>query len=168
MKVKALIAISCILVTTFYACKKDAGSTHLKVRLTDAPASFEEVNVDIREVHIKMESDSSSWITMQTASGIFNLLALQNGVDTLLSEAVVPAGKVKEIRLVLGSENSIKAGGEVFPLTVPSGSESGLKIKLNKTLETGTDSVTVDFDAGLSVKFEQDAYKLRPVLRIID
>lgn len=168
MKLKALVVSAFVIISAFYACKKDAGSTHLKVKLTDAPASYEEVNVDLREVNIKMESDSSAWISLQTAAGIYNVLELQDGIDTLISEAILPAGKVKEIRLVLGSENSIKAGGQFFPLTIPSGSESGLKIKVDKTLASGVDSLTIDFDAGLSVKFEQEAFRLRPVLKIVD
>lgn len=166
MKVNAVILVP-FLVLTFFACKKESGSTHLKVRLTDAPASFEEVNVDLIEVNIKLENDSNAWVSMSTAAGIYNLLALQNGIDTLISEAVVPAGKVKEIRLVLGSENSVKVAGEVLPLIIPSGSSSGLKIKIDKQMRAGADSLLIDFDAGLSVKLEQDGYKLRPVLKLI-
>jgi hypothetical protein len=168
MKVKAFIAISLVSTVIFLACSKNSDSTHLKVRLTDAPASFEEVNIDLKEVQVKLDNDSSAWITMQTAAGVYNLLGLQNGVDTLISEAVLPSGNVKEIRLVLGSENNIKAGGEIIPITVPSGATSGLKIKIDKSLRGGVDSVLIDFDAALSVKLEADGYKLRPVLRVIE
>lgn len=168
MKVKAFSAISLLLAIVFFACSKQSDSTHLKVRLTDAPASFEEVNIDLKEVQVKMDGDTTAWITMQTVAGVYNLLGLQNGVDTLISEAVLPSGKVKEIRLVLGSENNIKAGGEIIPLTIPSGSSSGLKIKIDKALRGGVDSILIDFDAALSVKVEQDGFKLRPVLRIIE
>jgi hypothetical protein len=70
--------------------------------------------------------------------------------------------------LVLGQNNSIKAGGETFPLIIPSGSESGLKIKVNKDLRASVDSIIVDFDAALSVTNEAGGYKLRPVLRITE
>lgn len=168
MKVSAIVILSCVLSCLFFACKKESGSTHLKVRLTDAPASFEEVNVDLREVLIKLDGDSTAWISMQTETGIYNLLGLQNGVDTLISEAILPAGKIGEIRLVLGSENSIKAGGVIYPLTIPSGSSSGLKIKIDRKLNAGVDSILIDFDAALSVKAEQDGFKLHPVLRILE
>lgn len=166
MKVTAFIAAVCICTSALLACKKESGSTHFKVRLTDAPASYEEVNIDLQEVRIKMDDDTSQWISMQTAAGVYNLLELQDGVDTLISSAVLPEGSVKEIRLVLGTENSIKSGGEYHDLTVPSGSSSGLKIKIDKKLRGGVDSVVVDFDALLSVRQEQDGYKLHPVLRI--
>jgi hypothetical protein len=118
-------------------------------------------------VRLKFDSDTSNWVTLQTNAGIYNLLALQNGVDTLISDVMLPQGKVKEIRLVLGSNNTIKEGGEVFPLTIPSGSESGLKIKVDKELRNSVDSITIDFDAALSVTNEAGGYKLRPVLRVI-
>ena len=151
----------------FIACKKESGSTTLKVTLTDAPASYDEVNVDIREVNIKMDGDSSAWISLPTTAGIYNLLEYQDGVDTLISQAVLTGKSIKEVRLVLGSENSIKVGGEVHPLTIPSGSESGLKIKMNKTLNGGIDYLTLDFDAALSVNQESTGFKLRPVVKIV-
>jgi hypothetical protein len=67
----------------------------------------------------------------------------------------------------LGSENTIKVGTEIYPLTIPSGSESGLKIKMNKTLNGGIDYLTLDFDAALSINQEISGYKLRPVIRIL-
>jgi hypothetical protein len=152
----------------FSACKKNEASTVLKLKLTDAPASFEEVNIDLQQVRIRMSGDTSSWSDMSTRAGIYNLLALQNGLDTLISEGTFPAGKITEVRLVLGDDNSIKSGGTVYPLTVPSGSESGLKIKLNKTLSGPLDSVVIDFDAALSVHSEEDGFKLRPVIRVMD
>jgi hypothetical protein len=168
MKRKAVL-ISCLSsLFIIAACKKDASTTALRIKLTDAPASYEEVNVDLKEVNIKMDNDTTSWVKLQTQEGIYNLLELQNGIDTLISEVVVPQGKIKEIRLVLGENNTIKEGGETSPLIIPSGSESGLKIKINKDLRTSVDSVIIDFDAALSVTNEAGGYKLRPVLRIID
>lgn len=166
MKLPVFSFVAISLITIALACKKDAETTRLLVKLTDAPASFEEVNVDLQEVNVKFDNDSTSWIKLQTVPGIYNLLELQDGVDTLISDVVVPQGNVKEVRLVLGEENSIKYGGEVYPLTIPSGSESGLKIKVNKPLRTSIDSLVIDFDAALSVKAEEGGYKLRPVLRI--
>ena len=168
MKTKHLFAFSVsVLTLVAIACKKESeGSTRLRIRMTDAPTALEEVNVDLQQVNIKFASDSTSWIPMQTKAGVYNLLGLQNGLDTLIAEGTYPYGKVQEIRLVLGSNNSIKEGGELQPLTIPSGSESGLKIKVNKSLSTSLDSLLIDFDAALSVKKETSGYKLRPVVKL--
>lgn len=168
MKVNVMLFACLVAISIFLACKKDSATTSLSIKLTDAPASYEEVNVDLQQVRIKFDSDTTSWIDLQTNAGIYNLLELQDGIDTLISEAIVPQGKVKEVRLVLGQNNSIKTGGEVLPLTIPSGSESGLKIKVSKELRTAVDSLTIDFDAALSIFNESGEYKLKPVLRVIE
>jgi hypothetical protein len=80
---------------------------------------------------------------------------------------VLPSEVVKEIRLVLGSDNTIKVNGTVYPLVIPSGSESGLKIKVNKKLEASIETLIIDFDAALSIHEEGAGdYKLKPVLKI--
>ena len=166
-----LAAVVCSASLTIISCKKDdaKGSSTLNVRLTDAPAAFEQVNIDIREVRVKFSDDSTSngWVTLTTYPGIYNLLALQNGVDTLLGTGVFPTQVVKEIRFILGPNNTIKDAGVIYPLTIPSGSESGLKLKINKALNATLETIIIDFDAALSVKKEGPGdYKLRPVLKI--
>lgn len=165
----SLLMISATLLLAIISCQKDNknDSTHLKIRLTDNPYQASEVNVDIMEVNVKLNNDSTGWTRLETHAGIYNLLDLQNGIDTLLAEGVIPTGTLKEIRLVLGNENSIKIGDNIYPLTIPSGAESGLKIKLNKTLNASLDSLLIDFDAALSILQEGTGdYKLNPVLKI--
>ncbi|MBL7733442.1 MAG: DUF4382 domain-containing protein, partial [Chitinophagaceae bacterium] len=153
------------------ACSKDKntdGTTSLKVKMTDAPTLADEVNVDIQEVRVRFGDDTlSGWTTLSTTAGVYDLLGLQNGVDTLLAVGTVPTGMVREIRFVLGANNSIKVGGVLFPLTIPSGAESGLKIKVNKQLSASLDSLLIDFDAALSVhQTGTGDYHLKPVLKI--
>jgi Domain of unknown function (DUF4382) len=170
VKFLVLVLLTAAAVFSFNACKKDAEKSTLQIRLTDAPTALQEVNVDIKEVHVKFSDDSLSndgWITLATNAKIYNLLVLQNGIDTVLATGTLPTGVVKEIRLVLGSNNSVKDNGVVYPLTIPSGSESGLKIKVSKKLGATLETLIIDFDAALSVKKEGTGdYKLRPVLKI--
>ncbi len=169
------IALSLTLLTAltaivFVACSKDSSdkSTTLKVRMTDNPVNAEEVNVDIQQVMVKFRDDSASgWGNLNTQAGIYNLLGLQNGVDTLLAVGVIPTNTVKEIRFVLGANNTIKVNGITYPLTIPSGSESGLKIKVNKQLNGTLDSLLIDFDAALSIhQTGNGSYQLKPVLKV--
>ena len=161
----ALLAIATVVL--FFACKKESGSSTLMVRLTDAPAAYEEVNIDLERVTVKLANDTAGWVELAAVPGIYNLLGLQNGVDTLIGSLTLPTTTVKEIRLILGSDNTIKVGGQLYPLTIPSGSESGLKIKINKNLTAPIETLIIDFDAALSVHQEGTGiYKLRPVLKI--
>jgi hypothetical protein len=166
----ALLSVSLLLMIT--ACKKEnsKGTTDLRVNLTDNPFNATEVNVDIREVRVKFvddNNDDEGWISLDTRQGIYNLLDFQNGIDTTIAQAVVPTDYLREIRFVLGADNSITINNVNYPLTIPSGSESGLKIKLNKQLNAHLDSLTIDFDAALSIFQEGTGdYTLKPVLKI--
>ena len=171
---KSFLIVAIVAAGIFISCSKnssDSGTSTLHVRLTDGPTNLAEVNVDIHEVKVKFSDDTSNvngWVTMATNVGVYNLLGLQNGVDTLLATAPLPKDVVKEIRFVLGPNNSIKDTlGNVFALKIPSGAESGLKIKVNKKLNADLETLIIDFDAALSI-FSTGAgnYMLKPVLKI--
>lgn len=167
MKTKILLpALFMATALAFVACKKEAQNSTLMLRMTDAPLAVDEVNIDLTGVEVKFDRDTTKWLTMQANAGIYNLLSLQNGVDALIAQGNYPTGTVKEIRLLVGSRNTIKVDGQVRPLVIPSGAESGLKIKISKKLQATLESVLIDFDAALSVKQENDGYKLRPVIRL--
>ena len=159
------------------ACSKNdkTGSsiTNLRVNLTDAPLDeLDSIFIDIREVRVKMGNDTTNvddngWVNLVTTAGVYDLLSYQNGIDTLIGSGNVPTGYVKEIRLILGENNRVvDSFGTVYPLTIPSGSESGLKIKINKNLRPNLDSLLIDFDAALSIRKEASGYKLRPVIKL--
>lgn len=174
MKNKILpLALAALSILGYSSCSKnndDAPST-LQVRLTDAPTALEQVNIDIQNVSIKYRDDDKdstlNWVNLTTTAGVYNLLALQNGIDTLIATGVVPERQIKEIRFILGPNNTVKNNGTVYPLTIPSGGSSGLKIKFSKKLATGVNPLLIDFDAAMSVSQNgSGAYFLRPVIRV--
>ena len=171
-KVIVIAGAALLLATTLVvSCSKDdsdSGSTMLKVKMTDSPYNAEEVNVDIQEVRVRYNDDTlGGWASLSTNARVYNLLTLQNGVDTVLAAGTIPVNTVKELRFVLGSNNSIKIAGVTYPLSVPSGAESGLKIKVHKTVSASLDSLLIDFDATLSVhQTGTGLFQLRPVLRV--
>lgn len=159
--------LTLFLVFGLVSCQKESESHPFKVMLTDAPFDAQEVNVEIREVRVNYAKDSTGWVALTTAAGIYNLLALQNGVQTVLATGNSPGGTIKELRFILGTANTIKINNETYPLTIPSGAETGLKIKVNRKLAATLDNLVVDFDAGLSIiKTGLNEYKLKPVLKI--
>lgn len=154
------------------ACSSDDQTAKLHVRLTDAPADYEEVNIDIQQVqvHSNEGTQSSGWKTLHIENGVYNLLELSNGLDTLLAFAELPVGKISQIRLILGTNNSIMVNGVLLPLSTPSAQQSGLKLNVNAQLITGiTYTILLDFDAGLSVvKHGDGSYSLKPVIRALN
>lgn len=153
----------------FQSCKKDdpagSGKAQLRVYLTDDPADYEEVNIDVQSVEI--HSNTQGWQTLSTIVGIYNLLDLTNGIDTLIALDSLSSGTISQVRLNLGSNNTIKINGVIHPLDIPSGSTSGLKINVHQPINPGGNYVLLlDFDAGHSIVEQgNNQFKLKPVLR---
>ncbi|MBI1753849.1 MAG: DUF4382 domain-containing protein [Acidobacteria bacterium] len=148
-------------------------SAAMNVHLVDGPISgFQEINVNIQSVEI---SGSGGWTVLSTPNKTINLLHLVGGVDeTLANGATLAAGHYGQMRLVLGSGNTVKlADGTVQDLTVPSGLQSGLKLVVSFDVAAGTTKdVWIDFDAAHSIQVVQagasNRYLLRPTLWAFD
>ena len=111
---------------------------------------------------------------------VVDLLAYQNGATVNLLDGVeVEAGEYNWMRLEVIAEQNRNDGsyilfesGEQYPLYVPSGSESGLK--LNRPFTVGAGGITrlvADFDLRKSVIEPPGLspnYILKPVLRLMD
>lgn len=173
---RVFYAIAGFMMITFSACQKDStdnqsGSSKFSVYLTDDPSTYKAVNIDIKEVRVKYSDDSTSddgWKTLPlTKAGVYNLLQFSNGMDTVLSSSDIPSGRIKQIRLVLGSNNTVVVGNTTYNLETPSAQQSGLKLKLDAELVPGIEyKLWLDFDAGKSiVQTGNGKYILKPVVR---
>jgi len=151
------------------SCKNDKDEkVELTVRLTDAPANYDEVIVDVQGVEIT-GSDGSN-VVLTTTTGLYNLLDLSNGVNTPIATGFLDAGKVSQIRLILGTNNTVRVDGVVYPLSTPSAMQSGLKLKIDQTFDPGIEyTILLDFDANQSIiEKGNNEYQLKPVIRTID
>lgn len=153
------------------SCNKEDGKSRLSIYLTDAPAAYDAVNIDIVRMEIKATSDDgpNGWQELPLSAGIYNLLDFTNGMDTLLSTVELPAGRVSQLRLILGANNSIVVNGTNLPLPLetPSAQQSGLKFNIHADLVEGvTYRLWIDFDCARSVVVTgSNEYKLKPVIR---
>jgi hypothetical protein len=166
------LALSAIIVLSIFSCKKEGDAT-VQIRLTDGPADYEAVNIEIIGAKVHTSSDTSNqsgWQNLPINSGVYDLLQLSNGLDTLLGSVSLPAGQVSQIRLTLGDNNTIKDAGVVYPLEIKSGDKDQLKIQVNQDIEEGESYIfLLDFDAGKSIKETgNNKYKLKPVIRLVD
>lgn len=162
-----------LLLSVFWlACSDDDQTAKLEVRLTDAPGDYQEVNIDIQsvEVHSGEGNQNSGWTTLDVREGVYNILELTNGLDTLLATAELPVGRISQIRLILGDNNSVKIDGVTKPLSTPSAQQSGLKLNLQAELTEGiTYTITLDFDAARSIVDKGNGtYSLKPVIRALE
>src|SRR5687768_102895 len=105
----------CVFAISFSSCsKKESGSSNGKARmqiyLTDDPAPYEAVIIDVQDIKINYSSDTASgWTSLSNVNrGSYDLLRLVNDKDTLLADAELNTGRVQQIRLVLGPDNFVK------------------------------------------------------------
>jgi hypothetical protein len=166
---KGLVLVS--LVAFFTSCESDEKNARIEVWLTDAPGDYEEVNVEIEgvEIHASENDNGNGWKSLDVDDHVINLLDLTNGKDTLLGSTEIPAGKISQIRLKLGDNNTVKIDGKTYNLTIPSGSQSGLKLQVHETFVEGvTYKILLDFDVARSIVLTgSNQYKLKPVIRTI-
>jgi len=156
----------------------------LNVRMTDDPGDFDQVNLVVTQVSARVEDfdpdttdvdstdfddDDGGWIVLESDPATFDLMTLQNGEFVTIGSAVVPAGHYTEIRLKLGSGSNVVVDGVTHSLVVPSGMQSGLKLKGGFDVPAGgVIDLALDFDAGRSV-FQNGTgqYMLKPVIKIL-
>lgn len=169
---KILLLCSALAGIIFYSCSSDSGSAtsgnyKYKVRMTDAPAVYDAVNIDLRAVEVT--GSNGHTVTLNTVAGIYNLLDFSNGADTLIAVSNLADSRVEQIRLILGSNNTVVVDGVSYPLSTPSAEQSGLKLQVHQDLAADIENeVLIDFDAGASIhQTGNGAYKLKPVLRTI-
>lgn len=141
----------------------------LRIFLTDSPAEFEAVNITFSEISAHF---NDQWLTVQGDTVTINLLEWNNGNSIILGEAELPAGHYTQIRLMI-QDAEVVVDGQTFPLTVPSGAQTGLKMGPEFTLNPGTTyELVVDFDVARSIvvtgpKHDPHSYKLKPHLRCV-
>lgn len=150
------------------ACGSDDGTAPtgtVRLALTDAvDHNFSEVVISIREVRAvpagaKGENGLPLLVSYDTPK-VVNVLDLAFQQE-LLGEAVLPAGKYNQLRLVLEKNTNpnspanyvVLAGSEQkIPLDTPSGQQSGLKLVGGFTLEAGEIvTVVLDFDPARAI-----------------
>jgi hypothetical protein len=172
---KTLLALLLLTITStlFYACQREdsasADKARLQVYLTDDPGDYEEVVIDVQDIKINYSSDTADgWQSLSNIrTGTYDILKLVNDNDTLLGDAELNAGRIEQIRLILGPNNYVKVDGQTIPLQTPSAQQSGLKLNIHQDVNAGvTYKLLLDFDAARSiVKTGNNKYILKPVIR---
>ncbi|HET8848409.1 MAG TPA: DUF4382 domain-containing protein, partial [Marinobacter sp.] len=150
---------------------------NVSVGLTDAP-TLDLSSVNIAFTAIRLKPAEGEWIEFPLDNpGMLNLLDLQGGVaEPLITDEEVPAGPYTEIRLLIDNDSSFvtreSTGDATYTLAVPSGEQSGLKLKGDFEITAdATTSYTIDFDVRKSILDPQGPalgdYMLKPVLRLV-
>ncbi len=184
----ACMAIAVSFVMT--ACTKNtsaeanaSGKEQLSLYLTDGPGLFDNVYIDIRSVKVLIDTskdtrqhdnddwdrrgsddrkkDSSFvWEDLKIAPGVYDVLKLRNGVDTLLASATITKGSIRLIKIEIGTNNSLVKDSVTYPLNLPANALNYILIKLKgnecENYLTGKKRLWLDFDVTRSIIQERD------------
>ena len=110
---KKVFSLSFVLGILFLtACNDNPESARLVIKLVDQPGDYKEVNVDIQGIKVHTNGDSeesdAGWVELAGGTvGVKNLLDFTGGTELTLVDTDFPAGKISQIRLILGPDNSV-------------------------------------------------------------
>ena len=137
---------------------------HLQVQLTDAPADFQSVFVNISRIEIGTATDG--WVTLSDQAQQFDLLTLQNDATALLGGADLAPGSYTQLRLIVDSA-SVVVAGVTQSLTIASGAQTGIKLNVDAEVAAGmTYTLVIDYDAAKSIKSTGHGFLMTPVIKV--
>ncbi|HEX9253818.1 MAG TPA: DUF4382 domain-containing protein, partial [Ignavibacteriaceae bacterium] len=145
----ALLVFSCSDSTS-----PETGQGQLKITMVDAPAAYDQINIAVNrvEVHRSGSDSSSGWFVINNNPATYNLLDLRNGASVILGDNSLDAGSYTQIRLIIGTGSNIVVDGITYPLEVPSGEQSGIKLNHEFEIQSGLIyELMLDFDAEHSI-----------------
>jgi hypothetical protein len=149
----------------------ETGQGQIKLTMVDAPADYDQVNIVVTRVEVhKANTDSNSgWFVINDNAATYDLLTLRNGASVVLGNSSLDAGLYTQIRLIIGTGSNVVVDGVVYPLEIPSGDQTG--VKLNHQFEIQSDLIyelLLDFNAERSIlNTGNGQYKLKPVIRVV-
>ncbi|MBR2647688.1 MAG: DUF4382 domain-containing protein [Sediminibacterium sp.] len=167
-----------------------SGQQAVSLYLTDGPGFFDKVNVDIRSVKLLVDTSKNTrdhdscdwehvgstpsrrdsslvWEDLNVKAGIYDILALRNGVDTLLASKTVVKGAIRLIRIDIGTNNSLVKDSVTYPLNLPTNFPGYVLIKLRghefEEFLPNRSRLWLDFDISRSIVQERNnQFYLRP------
>jgi hypothetical protein len=190
-------ALALLVFVVPFSCQKDTGKKadipegqqRVKIYLSDNPVNYDAVYVDIQQVIVQVIPDScrggdnnnndcyddneyhcSVWDTLDIRAGVYNLLDLSNGTDTLLANGLTLEGRINKIKLVLGNSNSVLIDSVSYPLTLWNNQHTvTIQVKGADIDELTSEELQLwlDFDAGGSiVRVSNNRFVLKPKIKI--
>jgi hypothetical protein len=168
-----------------------AGQQSLALYLTDGPGLFDKVLIEIKSVKVLVDTSANTrthdscdwdrrgiddhkndssfvWHDLGIKAGIYDLLQLRNGTDTLLAQANITKGAIRLIKIEVGSNNSLVKDSVTYPISLPAGAPNYILIKTfgheYDEYLPGKNRLWLDFDVARSIiQSYNGVFYLRPV-----
>jgi hypothetical protein len=171
------------------------GKSQVSMYMTDGPGDFFKVLIDIRQIAIEVDTASKQkdadhddewddsyngehrdadhksvvWDTLGIKAGVYDLLALRNGVDTMLATGIFTTGKIVKIKVTIGSDNTVYLDStNHFPLHFFGGSDTTHTFTIKVRREDVDDvkdndfRIWLDFNVARSIFYINGQFLLQP------
>jgi hypothetical protein len=174
------------------------GKSQVSIYMMDDPIQFAKVLIDIRQVavlvdtatkqtdsdhvgqwddgycgwHRNKDDKSVIWDTLDITPGVYDLLQLRNGVDTLLASGLIPSGKILKVKITLGSDNTIYTDSAThYPLEI-FGPHPYFTINVRgvdvSSVSSNDFKLWLDFNLERSVFFWNGQFLLKPYIVVFN
>jgi Domain of unknown function (DUF4382) len=168
------------------------GKSQVSIFMLDGPVSYDSVLIDIRQVVVEIDTSVSQgspdnnnqwglnycgwgrgpqnksviWDTLSITPGVYDLLQLRNGTDTLLATGTYPTGKILKVRITLGSDNLVYTDPTTsYPLVV-FGPEPYFDVNVSRenvdSVSSADFKLWLDFSLQRSIFFWSGTFYLKP------
>jgi len=150
----------------------DGEKGNVQVKMHDNPALYSEVNVEIEEVAVKSsgEGESEGWVTISNEPMTVDVTTLINGNFATLANADLEAGSYSQIRVIFGTNNSLRMSGSNYDLQLSNEAEEGVVMNVNLNVDAESEATfLLDFDLSKSIQAALDlesGFVLSPVIEV--
>lgn len=154
------------------------GKQQLSLYLTDGPALFDKVLINIKSIKVLIDTCPNTrshdngnwnewgehenkkdsclvWENLNIPSGIYDVLQLRNGKDTLLASSNITKGYIRLIKIEIGTNNSLVKDSVTYPLALPAYAKNYILLKLRgdefDEFLPGKSRLWIDFDINKSI-----------------
>lgn len=174
------------------------GKSQVSVALMDGPVSYTKVLIDIRQVAVLIDTASKQsdpdaddewddnfcgwhrdhdnksviWDTLNITPGVYDLLKLRNGADTLLGAGTYPNGKILKVKITLGSDNTVYTDSATYYPLVVFGSNPYFTVNVRRENVTAISNndfkLWLDFNLARSIFFWNGEFLLKPYIVVFN
>jgi len=175
-----------------------AGQSQLSVFMMDGPIQMDSVFLDITQIRVEVDTATTQsaadnpnqwdanycgwgrgssnksliWDTLSITPGIYNLLALRNGTDTLLTSSLITSGKILKIEVTLGSSNKVYTDSTTsYPLVI-FGPNNYFTINVSRAnvedVSNNEFKLWLDFNLSRSIIFWNGEFYLDPYFTVFN
>jgi uncharacterized protein DUF4382 len=174
------------------------GKSQLSISMMDGPVSYAKVLIDIRQVVVEIDtaakqSDPDSddewdpgfcgwhrgpsnksviWDTLNITPGVYDLLQLRNGTDTLLGTGQYPSGKVLKVKITLGSDNTVYTDSTTYYPLVVFGPSPSFTVNVRRenvaNISNNDFKLWLDFNLSRSIFFWDGTFLLKPYIVVFN